>query len=235
MARIFVGNLPIDIKERELDDLFYKFGRIRRIDIKTPSRPPAYAFIEYDDKRDAEDAVDRRDGYKFGGDRLRVEFSKGRDSSRDRGGRDRDRDRDRGRERKYSEYAVVITNLPRCSWQDLKDYMRKAGFVSRADVDNATGEGICDYTNREDMENALDTLDDTEFTLKHSKESGRVIRVKRYNKDNKSRSRSRDASRSRRSRSRDSRRSRSRDASRSRSRSRSLSPDKDDKDKSDDR
>ena len=24
MTRVFVGNLPIDIKEREIDDLFYK-------------------------------------------------------------------------------------------------------------------------------------------------------------------------------------------------------------------
>lgn len=41
------------------------------------------------------------------------------------------------------------------------------------------------------MENALDTMDDTEFSLKHSSEPGRIIRVKRYNKE-KSRSRSRD-------------------------------------------
>ena len=67
MSRIYVGNLPIDIKERELDDLFYKFGRIRDIEIKRPSRPPAYAFIEFDDRRDAEDAIRRRDRYDFDG------------------------------------------------------------------------------------------------------------------------------------------------------------------------
>ena len=27
-CRIFIGNLPIDIKERELEDLFSKYGRI---------------------------------------------------------------------------------------------------------------------------------------------------------------------------------------------------------------
>lgn len=48
---IFVGNLPDDVRERELDDLFYKYGRIRNIEIKTPSRPPSYAFVEFDDRR----------------------------------------------------------------------------------------------------------------------------------------------------------------------------------------
>lgn len=34
MPRIYVGNLPADVREDELDDLFHKFGRIRRIDVK---------------------------------------------------------------------------------------------------------------------------------------------------------------------------------------------------------
>jgi len=75
--RVFIGNLPMNIREREIDDLFGKYGRIRDIDLKTPSRPPAYAFITFDDVRDAEDAIRGRDGYDFDGDRLRVEFAKG--------------------------------------------------------------------------------------------------------------------------------------------------------------
>lgn len=37
---IFVGNLPLDITVREVEDLFRKCGRITDIDLKTPSRPP---------------------------------------------------------------------------------------------------------------------------------------------------------------------------------------------------
>jgi hypothetical protein len=33
-----VGNLPMDIRERDVEDLFYKYGRIRDIDLKTPNR-----------------------------------------------------------------------------------------------------------------------------------------------------------------------------------------------------
>ena len=51
MPRVYVGNLPVDIRESELEDLFYKYGRIREIDIKRPPRPPAFAFISYDDIR----------------------------------------------------------------------------------------------------------------------------------------------------------------------------------------
>ena len=46
------------------------------IDLKTPSNPPAYAFIEYEDPRDADAAVARRDGFDFDGHRLRVELSR---------------------------------------------------------------------------------------------------------------------------------------------------------------
>ena len=46
--------------------------RIIEIDLKLPSRPPAFAFVEFDSARAADDAVAGRDGYDFHGDRLRV-------------------------------------------------------------------------------------------------------------------------------------------------------------------
>ena len=39
------------MREREVEDLFAKYGRIRAVDLKSPVRPPAYAFIEFDDPR----------------------------------------------------------------------------------------------------------------------------------------------------------------------------------------
>ena len=35
------------------------------------------AFLEFDDKRDAEEALDRRHDYEYRGNRIRVEFSCG--------------------------------------------------------------------------------------------------------------------------------------------------------------
>lgn len=254
-TRVFVGNLPIDIKERELEDLFSKYGKIRDIDIKNPSRPPAFAFITFDDARDADDAIYGRDGYSFDGMRLRVEISKG-DRARF-GGRDDDRDNRGGGRRggggggRRTDYGVIVTNLPRgTSWQDLKDFMRKAGDVVFTDVDR-NGEGIVEFSNRDDMERAVDKLDDEEF---RGRDGSGYIRVKFANKrSDRSRSRSKSRSYSR-SRSRDKKRSSHRDdsdnekdkrrdrsysrsRSKSASRSRSRSPydnDKEDKVKDDD-
>ena len=119
-ARVYIGNLPRDVREREIDDLFYKYGRIRDIDIKSGGRG-TFAFVEFDDPRDADDAVRGRDGIDFDGGRIRVELAKS--SGRRGGGRDRDR---RYAAPSHSDFRVKITNLPReCSWQDVKDFCRK--------------------------------------------------------------------------------------------------------------
>lgn len=239
MSRVYVGNLPLDIKERELDDLFYKYGRIRDIDIKNQGRPPAFAFIVFDDSRDAQDAIRGRDGYSFDGARLRVEMSKGSRGDRDRdrfSGRDRDRDeRPRKTGGRRTDFGVVVSGLPRsCSWQDLKDYMRSAGDVVFADVDKR-GEGQVDFSSAADMDRAVDTLDNSEF--KNPFDTS-VIRVRYANaasssssKRSSSRDRARPASRRHSSSRSPSDRSRSRDrdtrrpaSSRSRSNSRSRSP-----------
>ncbi|KAJ4764529.1 Serine/arginine-rich splicing factor 1 [Rhynchospora pubera] len=215
---IYVGNLPGDIREKEVEDLFYKFGRIVVIDLKIPPRPPGYAFVEFEDERDAEDAVYARDGYNFAGARLRVEMAhggRGHPSSRGGGGgggRPSSYNSTRGRPfvSKHSEFRVMVTGLPSsASWQDLKDHMRKAGDVAFSDVFRESGGtvGIVDYTNYDDMKYAIKKLDDSEFKNAFSRA---YIRVKDYAKRGRSRSRSYS-------------RSRSRSYSRSRSRSRSKS------------
>jgi RNA recognition motif-containing protein len=128
---IYVGNLPGDARMREVEDLFYKYGPIVDIDLKLPPRPPGYAFIEYEDPRDAEDAIYYRDGYNFDGYRLRVELAHGGrgNSSSDRYSSYSGSGSSRAAP-KHSDYRVLITGLPSsASWQDLKDHMRQAGDV----------------------------------------------------------------------------------------------------------
>ena len=196
-----------------------RYGKIREIDLKTPARPPAFAFIAFDDYRDAQDAIRGRDGYNFDGYRLRVEFSKG-DRGRDgRDGRDRRDEAPRRTGGRRTEYGVIVTNLPRgCSWQDLKDFMRKVGDVVYSDVDRNSGEGVVEFSNREDMEDAIKRLDDTEFK---SYTDSSYIRVRSAKKRDRS-----EDDRDKKGGS-DSRRDRS--ASRDRSPSRSRSRDRSDK------
>ncbi|KAG4392882.1 hypothetical protein GLYMA_04G229300v4 [Glycine max] len=230
---IYVGNLPSDIRESEIEDLFYKYGRIMDIELKVPPRPPCYCFVEFDNARDAEDAIRGRDGYNFDGCRLRVELAHGGrgPSSSDRrgyggGGGNGGAGGGRFGISRHSEFRVIVRGLPSsASWQDLKDHMRKAGDVCFAEVsrDSEGTFGIVDYTNYDDMKYAIRKLDDTEFRNPWARA---YIRVRKY-ESSRSRSRSRSPSRSP-SRSRSPKRVRSRSlersVSRSRSRSQSASP-----------
>lgn len=49
-CRIYVGNLPPDIRTKDIEDLFYKFGKIVFIDLKNRRGPP-FAFVEFEDSR----------------------------------------------------------------------------------------------------------------------------------------------------------------------------------------
>lgn len=60
MSRVYVGNLPMNVKEKDLEDIFYKYGRITDMQIKTPDRPPAFGFVTFEDSRDADEAVRAR-------------------------------------------------------------------------------------------------------------------------------------------------------------------------------
>ncbi|XP_051147306.1 serine/arginine-rich splicing factor SR34A-like [Andrographis paniculata] len=216
---IYVGNLPGDIREREVEDLFYKYGRIVGVDLKIPSKPPGYAFVEFEDPRDADDAIRGRDGYKFDGCRLRVELAHG-----GRGSSSYDRHSSyssgssRGGISRRSDYRVLVTGLPSsASWQDLKDHMRGAGDVCFADVyrDRDGMRGIVDYTNYDDMKHAIRKLDDSLFRNQYSRA---YIRVEEHNKRH---SYSRSCSRSPHSRSKSPSRSPADEKGR-RSRSRSV-------------
>ncbi|KAJ6758735.1 SERINE/ARGININE-RICH SPLICING FACTOR RSZ22A-LIKE ISOFORM X1 [Salix koriyanagi] len=59
MSRVYVGNLDPRVSERELEDEFRRFGVIRSVWVAR--RPPGYAFIDFDDKRDAQDAIHELD------------------------------------------------------------------------------------------------------------------------------------------------------------------------------
>jgi len=135
-TRVYVGGLSNRCREKDLERFFRKFGRQRDISIKN-----GYAFVEFDDYRDADDACYELSGKDLMGERITIELARGTPHGRDKekwgysGGRrsrskDRGRDRDRGDSRgdrgdrgkrpvwmdKYgpptrTEYRVTIENL----------------------------------------------------------------------------------------------------------------------------
>ncbi|PWA85316.1 serine/arginine-rich splicing factor RSZ21 [Artemisia annua] len=67
MSRVYVGNLDPRVSERELEDEFRVYGVLRNVWVAR--RPPGYAFVEFDDRRDALDAIralDDRECYECG-------------------------------------------------------------------------------------------------------------------------------------------------------------------------
>nr|CDJ96608.1 RNA recognition motif domain containing protein [Haemonchus contortus] len=168
-TRIYVGNLPPDVREKDIEDIFAKYGKIRFVDIKG-GRGPLYAFVEFEDYRDAEDAVRGRDGYDFDGCRIRVEFTRGV-GPRGPGGRPMNpayarewpTPRRGGPPSRRSNFRVIVEGLPPTgSWQDLKDHLREAGDVCYADVAR-DGTGVAEFTRYDDMKYAVRKLDDTKF------------------------------------------------------------------------
>lgn len=72
-TRVYVGNLPLDIQEHEIEKIFHRYGRPDSIDIKGGREGNSrFAFLEFRDSRDANDACDGENGRDFAGARLRV-------------------------------------------------------------------------------------------------------------------------------------------------------------------
>ena len=185
---VYVGGIGSDCREKDIESFFAGYGNIKQVNVKK-----GFAFTVFEDERDAEDAVKDLTGRRLKGERVKLEFAKG-----ERRGSDRDR------YEAGSGFRVVVDNLSsKTAWQDLKDYMKKAGEVLYCKAHHERqGEGMVEFYKKGDMEWALDRLDGTEL-------DGRKIRVREMT-GGRGRGRDRTRSRSTRSRSKSKSRSRSR-------------------------
>ena len=81
-CKVYVGDLGNNATKQELEDAFQPYGPLKNVWVAR--NPPGFAFVEFEDARDAEDAVRGLDGRTVCGRRARVELSTGK-RSRDRG------------------------------------------------------------------------------------------------------------------------------------------------------
>ena len=75
-ANLFVKNLPNNINEIELLDLFKEFGKINSINLKTNSKGESlgYGYVLFDNEESAKNAMENLNNKEFKGKNLQVEF-----------------------------------------------------------------------------------------------------------------------------------------------------------------
>jgi len=84
-TKVFVGNVPSDVKDLELQRHFKKAGRVIGLrvarDPENGDQCKGFAFVEYADKQGAANAIRLFDGKEFGQVWLAVEYAKVSNSS----------------------------------------------------------------------------------------------------------------------------------------------------------
>lgn len=84
-TRVYVGNLGEKVKKEDLEGEFTKYGKLNSVWVAF--NPPGFAFVEFENRNEAEKACDILNGTEVLGSKLRVEISKGRPKGRRDGGR----------------------------------------------------------------------------------------------------------------------------------------------------
>jgi len=71
---LFVGNLSSHIREHDIESLFGTCGRIKNIRIGINKERIGYAFVLFEDRRDAEDALEKYQNYDLDGSKMRLDW-----------------------------------------------------------------------------------------------------------------------------------------------------------------
>ncbi|PFH37423.1 RNA recognition motif-containing protein [Besnoitia besnoiti] len=186
-GRIYIGNLPGDYTEKDVEREFDRFGKIVKLEFKRTVSGAGYCFLEYADSRDAKDAIAQLHGRPPPGMRdaapLRVEIPLSRSGRPGDGFREEAMAR--GLTSRRGRFVLEIRGLPPSgSWQDLKDHFRGIGDVGFAEVrkdpdvpDSVVGE-LSFFTKR-DMVEAIEVLDGSTFRSHEGEKSRISVREKR--------------------------------------------------------
>lgn len=73
MPRVYIGRLSYNVREKDIQRFFSGYGRLLEIDLKN-----GYGFVEFEDSRDADDAVYELNSKELCGERVIVEHARAR-------------------------------------------------------------------------------------------------------------------------------------------------------------
>merc|ERR1719183_368874 len=77
---VYVKGIPRDARSREIEDIFRKYGEIRDVYIPldyNTKESRGFCYVEFQDERDAEDAIHEMNDREVMGRRVTVEWPRG--------------------------------------------------------------------------------------------------------------------------------------------------------------
>jgi len=150
-ARIYVGNLRSEITERQLEDVFSPYGQIRAVALKQQAGMH-FAFVEFEDSRDAQAAIKARNGFNLKGCILRVEMPRAAAANL-------------GKPRATTVKRLLIHGLPdNVTWQELKESLKQSSAPVIFSDTKADGTSVVEVSAQRDVENIVHTFDGQNFT-----------------------------------------------------------------------
>lgn len=93
-TKLFVGNLPFNTSDGELEELFAQAGAVASVNIitdKFTGRSRGFGFVEMGSEDEAQSAIERFHGHELGGRPLTVNEAKPKEPRGPRGGGGRER------------------------------------------------------------------------------------------------------------------------------------------------
>jgi len=88
---IYVGNLPYEVTEQEVNEVFSEYGTVKRVTIpvdRETGKVRGFGFVEMETESDESPAIEALDGAEWMGRQLRVNKARPRkeNNNRNRGG-----------------------------------------------------------------------------------------------------------------------------------------------------
>ncbi|TPX45272.1 hypothetical protein SeMB42_g04065 [Synchytrium endobioticum] len=77
---LYVGNLPYHFEERDVRDLFGRYGPLRSVNVpfdRFTRRNKGFSFVEYEERRDAEDALEKLQGWPIDNRKIKIDWDVG--------------------------------------------------------------------------------------------------------------------------------------------------------------
>jgi len=75
--KLFVGNLSNGVQEEGLRTIFEKYGAVKSVKMKDKGGTNIFAFVEFDDSNEADEAINKLNDFEIEGNKIRIEYGRG--------------------------------------------------------------------------------------------------------------------------------------------------------------